>query len=237
MTVPQHSPENDAVSEGARDVIGFRNRYRTTDGSYRWLEWSGHATLDDGQINAVARDVTTQHEAEQQLATHSELLEAKVAERTQELNDARTKTLRRLALAAEYRDDDTFEHTERVGTLSAEIATHLHLDKDQVEILRLAAPLHDVGKIGIPDHILLKPGKLTTEEYEAMKTHTIARRPPAHRQRLTRAANGHPDRRKPPRALGRQRLPKRLRRRDDPPRRTHRRGRRRLRRPNPRPPL
>lgn len=165
--------ENDAVSKGARDVIGFRNRYRTTDGSYRWLEWTGHATLDDGQINAVARDVTTQHEAEQQLATHSELLEAKVTERTQELNDARAKTLRRLALAAEYRDDDTFEHTERVGTLSAEIATHLHLDKDQIEILRLAAPLHDVGKIGIPDDILLKPGKLTTEEYEAMKTHTM----------------------------------------------------------------
>ena len=145
--------ENDAVSQGTRDVIGFRNRYRTTNGSYRWLEWTGHAALDDGLINAVARDVTTQHEAEQQSpATHSELLEVKVTERTQELNDARAKTLKRLALAAEYRDDDTFEHTERVGTLSAEIATHLNLDKDQIEILRLAAPLHDVGKIGIRTH-------------------------------------------------------------------------------------
>jgi PAS domain S-box-containing protein len=165
--------ENDAVTDGTRDVIGFRNRYRTADGSYRWLEWSGHATLEDGLINAVARDVTKQHEAEQQLAMHSELLEAKVAERTQELKDARAKTLRRLALAAEYRDDDTFEHTERVGTISAEIATRLHLEEDQVETLRLAAPLHDVGKIGIPDHILLKPGKLTCEEYEAMKDHAM----------------------------------------------------------------
>jgi PAS domain S-box-containing protein len=165
--------ENDAVTEGSRDVIGFRNRYRTADGSYRWLEWTGHAALDDGLIDAVARDVTTQHEAEEQLAMHSELLEAKVAERTQELQDARAKTLRRLALAAEYRDDDTFEHTERVGSTSAEIAARLELDQDQVELLRLAAPLHDVGKIGIPDHILLKPGKLTSEEYEVMKTHTM----------------------------------------------------------------
>jgi PAS domain S-box-containing protein len=164
--------ENDAVADGTRDVIGFRNRYRTADGSYRWLEWTGHAALDDGLINAVARDVTTQREAEQQLAMHSELLEAEVAERTRELEDARAKTLRRLALAAEYRDDDTFEHTERVGAISAEIATYLDLDKDQIETLRLAAPLHDVGKIGIPDYILLKPGKLTTEEYEVMKTHT-----------------------------------------------------------------
>jgi PAS domain S-box-containing protein/putative nucleotidyltransferase with HDIG domain len=164
--------ENDAVTEGSRDVVGFRNRYRTADGSYRWLEWSGHASLADGLINAVARDVTTQHEAEEQLARHSELLEAKVAERTQELKDARAKTLRRLALAAEYRDDGTFEHTERVGSTSAAIAARLGLDKDQVEILRLAAPLHDVGKIGIPDRILLKPGKLTSEEYEVMKTHT-----------------------------------------------------------------
>jgi PAS domain S-box-containing protein len=165
--------ENDAVAEGSRDVVGFRNRYRTIDGTYRWLEWSGHAVLQDGLINAVARDVTTQREAEQQLAMHSELLEAKVAERTHELMDARAKTLRRLALAAEYRDDDTFEHTERVGSMSAEIATRLDLAGDHVEILRLAAPLHDVGKIGIPDHILLKPGKLTPEEYEVMKTHTV----------------------------------------------------------------
>jgi PAS domain S-box-containing protein len=165
--------ENDAVTNGTRDVVGFRNRYRTTDGSYRWLEWSGHAALEDGLIDAVARDVTKQHEAEQQLAMHSELLEAEVAERTRELQDARAKTLRRLALAAEYRDDDTFEHTERVGSMSAQIAARLDLDKDQVEILRLAATLHDVGKIGIPDHILLKPGKLTCEEYEAMKNHTM----------------------------------------------------------------
>jgi PAS domain S-box-containing protein len=165
--------ENDAVTGGSRDVVGFRNRYRAADGNYRWLEWSGHASPADGLINAVARDVTAQHEAEEQLAGHAELLETRVAERTRELEDARAKTLRRLALAAEYRDDDTFEHTERVGSTSAAIAAQMGLDRDQVETLRLAAPLHDVGKIGIPDRILLKPGKLTAEEYEVMKTHTM----------------------------------------------------------------
>jgi PAS domain S-box-containing protein len=165
--------ENDAVTGGSRDVVGFRNRYRAADGNYRWLEWSGHACLTDGLINAVARDVTVQREAEEQLAGHAELLEARVAERTRELKDARAKTLRRLALAAEYRDDDTFEHTERVGSTSVAIAAQIGFDRDQVEILRLAAPLHDVGKIGIPDRILLKPGKLTAEEYEVMKTHTM----------------------------------------------------------------
>jgi PAS domain S-box-containing protein len=164
--------ENAAVANGSRDVVGFRNRYRTADGSYRWLEWSGHASLSDSLINAVARDVTVQHEAEEQIAHHAELLETKVAERTRELEDARAKTLRRLALAAEYRDDDTFEHTERVGSTAAAIAAQLSLDDEEVKILRLAAPLHDVGKIGIPDSILLKPGKLTAEEFGVMKAHT-----------------------------------------------------------------
>jgi putative two-component system response regulator len=81
--------------------------------------------------------------------------------------------IRRLALAAEYRDDDTFEHTERVGALAAAVAEELGLDVEDIEVLRLAAPLHDVGKIGIPDAILLKPGKLTPEEYDVMKTHTV----------------------------------------------------------------
>ncbi|HEY2536465.1 MAG TPA: HD domain-containing phosphohydrolase [Solirubrobacteraceae bacterium] len=165
--------ENDAVTDGLRDIVGFRNRYRAADGSYRWLEWSGHATLSDGLINAVARDVTVQHEAEEQLARHAEMLESKVAERTRELEDARAKTLRRLALAAEYRDDDTFEHTTRVGSMSAEIGALLGLGEDQVDTLHLAALLHDVGKIGIPDRILLKRGRLTLEEYEVMQTHTI----------------------------------------------------------------
>jgi HD-GYP domain-containing protein (c-di-GMP phosphodiesterase class II) len=77
-----------------------------------------------------------------------------------------------LALAAEYRDDDTGEHTRRVGYLSAVLAEHMGLPAATVELIRRAAPLHDVGKIAVPDTILLKPGKLTPEEFEAMKVHT-----------------------------------------------------------------
>ena len=100
------------------------------------------------------------------------MLEEKVRERTQELEEARVEVLMRLALAAEYRDDHTGEHTWRVGRTSALIAGELGLPADQVELLRLAARLHDVGKIGISDLIMLKPDRLTAEEFERMKSHT-----------------------------------------------------------------
>src|SRR4030095_11064592 len=89
-----------------------------------------------------------------------------------ELEETQIEILERLALAAEYRDDDTGEHTRRVGQMSAQIAKALQLPEADVELIWRAAPLHDVGKIAIPDAILLKPGKLTPEEFAQMKTHT-----------------------------------------------------------------
>jgi PAS domain S-box-containing protein len=160
-----------ALSAGSHETIGFRNRFRAVDGSYRWLQWNVTLSLSDGAIDAVGRDITVQREAEQQLASNAEVLETKVDERTRELDEARADTLQRLAVAAEYRDDDTFQHTERVGISSAEIAYRLGLSAEQIELLREAAPLHDVGKLAIPDRILLKPGKLSPQEYEVMKTH------------------------------------------------------------------
>jgi len=151
--------------------VGFRNRYLAADGSYRWLEWNISASPAEGVVYGAARDISAQHETEQQLANNAEWLETAVAERTRELEDARAETLQRLALAAEYRDEDTFQHTERVGVTAAEIGARLGLGEEQVGFLRLAAPLHDVGKIAIPDSILLKPGKLSAQEYELMKTH------------------------------------------------------------------
>ena len=90
-----------------------------------------------------------------------------------ELQEARFEDLRRLALMAEYRDDDTNKHTERVAHTAALLATELGLDSELVATIQRAAPLHDVGKVGIPDDILLKPGKLTLDEFEVIKTHTI----------------------------------------------------------------
>lgn len=105
------------------------------------------------------------------IRTQNELLEHRVAERTRELEEAQVEILQRLAAAAEFRDDDTGEHTHRVGHLAALLAAEVGLSVAEVAVIRRAAPLHDVGKIGIPDSILLKPGRLTREERRIMQTH------------------------------------------------------------------
>jgi putative two-component system response regulator len=94
-----------------------------------------------------------------------------VEERTEQLELAHLETLQCLAAAAEYRDDDTGRHTQRVGNAAALIAQELSLDQDTVRLIRLAAPLHDVGKIGVPDSILLKPGSLTDSEFVTIRRH------------------------------------------------------------------
>lgn len=90
-----------------------------------------------------------------------------------ELEDARVEVVERLARAAEFRDDDTGQHLRRVGELSGALAARIGLPATEVEIVRRAAPLHDVGKIGIPDAILLKPGPLLPHEEEVMRTHPL----------------------------------------------------------------
>ncbi len=99
-------------------------------------------------------------------------LEQEVQQRTKELREANVETVERLAAAAEYRDNETGEHIQRIGRFAASIARRLGYGEDEVELINLASPMHDVGKIGIPDSILLKPGKLSREEMEVMKTHT-----------------------------------------------------------------
>ena len=106
-----------------------------------------------------------------ELQRHNETLEEKVRLRTEELDQAQLEILRRLALASEYRDDCTGRHTERVGELSALLASAIGLPAQHVELIRRAAPLHDIGKIGIPDGILLKPSRLTDDEYTHIKRH------------------------------------------------------------------
>jgi diguanylate cyclase (GGDEF)-like protein len=120
----------------------------------------------------------SRHEAEE-YRLRTELLrqardeaEAMVRERTRELEEAQLEIVTRLAVAAEYRDDDTGEHTKRVGRNAAAIAHALGWKQDEVQLLFTAARLHDVGKIGISDTILHKPGKLESEEMAKMRTHT-----------------------------------------------------------------
>jgi putative two-component system response regulator len=106
------------------------------------------------------------------LARQNDVLEEKVALRRAELQDAQLEILERLGRAAEFRDDDTMQHTQRVGAISARVALAMNLPMDLVDTIRLAAPLHDIGKIGVPDNVLLKLGKLTEGEYDVIKTHT-----------------------------------------------------------------
>jgi len=91
-----------------------------------------------------------------QIQTQNQLLEAKVRDRTRALEEAQAEIVARLAVAAEFRDDNTGHHTQRVGQMSALLATRLGLPDSQVSLFRRAAALHDVGKIGVPDTILLK---------------------------------------------------------------------------------
>ena len=171
------------------DTVSFENRYQTKRGSYRWLEWNVHPVLADGRLYAVARDVTARHEAEQALrqareeaeraneatrellVRQNDTLEAQVRERTSELERSRLEAFEKLALAAEFRDDDTRLHTRRVGKIAAALAAAVGLEPSLVSAIGLVAPLHDLGKIGVPDAILLKPGKLSAEEFTAMQAH------------------------------------------------------------------
>ncbi len=107
-----------------------------------------------------------------QIQSQNQILEAKVRDRTRELEAAQIEIIERLARAAEFRDDNTGQHTERVGQMAALLARQIGLSDTQVSLIRRGAPLHDVGKIGIPDSILMKLGKLTPEEFELVKTHT-----------------------------------------------------------------
>ncbi len=94
-----------------------------------------------------------------------------VKDKNKELHEAYIDTIHRLVLAAEFKDEDTGDHIERMSRYSALIAEKLGLSTQFVGNTLYAAPMHDVGKIGIPDGILLKPAKLTDEEFEIMKTH------------------------------------------------------------------
>jgi putative two-component system response regulator len=100
-------------------------------------------------------------------------LSAQGGELNLELEQSRLESLERLARLAEYRDDATYEHPQRVGRTAELLAEKLGLAKEVVAAMRNAAPLHDVGKVGVPDRILLKPSRLTAAEFELMKSHTL----------------------------------------------------------------
>jgi len=103
---------------------------------------------------------------------YTQNLEERVREQTLQIRRAHEETIHRLVNASAYRDEETGAHIKRVGLFGGALAQAAGWPPDQVEHMRMAACMHDVGKIGIPDAILLKPGRLTRDEFELMKTHT-----------------------------------------------------------------
>jgi putative two-component system response regulator len=127
--------------------------------------------LDPSELAARVANVLAVKTYQNKLRNYTRDLEMAVRERTAELEASRGDVIRCLARAAEYRDDDTGYHIIRVGKYTRLIATALGMREAEVDVLEQAAQLHDVGKIGIPDEILLKPGKLTSEEFQSMQKH------------------------------------------------------------------
>jgi putative two-component system response regulator len=128
--------------------------------------------LDLSDVLLRVRNLLETRQLYVQIREQNVHLERTVWERTHQLAESRREILARLALAGEYRDHDTGEHTRRVGNIAAAISEACGANPEYVDLIRHAAPLHDVGKIGIPDHILRKKGKLAPEEFDVMKLHT-----------------------------------------------------------------
>lgn len=107
------------------------------------------------------------------LEAEVELKTRQLREAFEQLKESAMETILRLARAAEYKDEDTGDHILRMSHSSEALAEGMGLDKDRCEMILYASPMHDVGKIGIPDRVLLKPDRLDPEEWEIMKNHTI----------------------------------------------------------------
>ena len=129
--------------------------------------------FDHYECQARCKNLLQLYEQQKSTRNRALLLEQQVSRATEEIRNREIDTLICLARAGEFRDEGTGNHIFRMARYSAEIASALGLDKEICSQIERAAPMHDIGKIGIPDDILLKPGPLTANEREIMESHTI----------------------------------------------------------------
>jgi putative two-component system response regulator len=125
------------------------------------------------EVVARLRNLVDTSRMHRRLRSFNDALTIRVEEGTEELLSAKLEVLERLARAGEYRDDMTGLHAKRVGVLSGLLARELSVDEERASMIERTAPLHDIGKIGVPDGILLKEGALTPEEVEIIRGHTF----------------------------------------------------------------
>jgi putative two-component system response regulator len=127
--------------------------------------------VDNVEFLARARNMLSLSAARSRLANQAQWLTSEVRKATEVLLQRERDTVFRLCKAAEYRDPETGAHILRMAHYSQLIAKNLGMTQEEQELLLEAAPMHDIGKVGISDNILLKPGRLTPEEFEIMKQH------------------------------------------------------------------
>lgn len=151
-TADDHAARFEALEAGATDVLNL--------------------PLDELECTVRCRNLLAQRRQQQIIRNRACWLEQRVAEATGEILKREHETLLRLARAGEYRDEETGNHVVRMARYSRLIASEMGLPDNECAIIEMAAPMHDIGKIGIPDEILRKPARLTHREFEVMKTHT-----------------------------------------------------------------
>ena len=143
--------------------------------------------VDSSELMVRVKNLLRVKEFEDFLKKHNEILEKEVRMRTYELQIALTDltesneklkeayidTTQKLQLVAGYKDEETADHIKRIGHYCSLLAKHIGWSDENAEVIFYAGPMHDIGKVGIPSDVLLKPGKLSPEEFSLMKTHTL----------------------------------------------------------------
>lgn len=129
--------------------------------------------IDKAEFMARSRNMLSLRRSQRKLADHAAWLAEEVKKATAEILERERETVIRLSKAADSRDPETGAHIQRMSQYCKLIAANLGMSEADQELLLEAAPMHDIGKVGVPDHVLLKPGRLDFEEFEIMKRHSL----------------------------------------------------------------
>ena len=165
-----------ALESASHTPIVVITSHEQMDIRYQALEFGAtdfiNKPIDHAECRARFRNLLQMQAQRLVIEDRASLLKTRVDEATRALRQREHETLLRLAKAGEYRDEETGNHVIRMARYARLIAEKIGLEKSECETIELSAPMHDIGKIGIPDQILLKPGDLTTEEFAVIKQHT-----------------------------------------------------------------